>query len=78
MSATIAVQSGGVVIAFAANHATANSSWIGLSERFDEAVEATSFHTGASDAFAFAQDLTVTCDPAATSAVRHLSLVAFR
>jgi hypothetical protein len=79
MSAAIDVSAGGIIVGFATSDATATHTWTNLTERFDEAVEGISSHTGASDAFAAGEtNRTITADPSAATTNQTLVLGAWR
>jgi hypothetical protein len=78
LTTTISCPAGGVIIGAAQNGANASYTWAGITERYDETIEGTISHTGASLAFASAQNnLTVTCTPSASSTEQGLTVLAW-
>jgi hypothetical protein len=71
---SINVDGGGVLVGYAHNWTSGvdtTNAWTNLTERFDQSVETTvpsSNHSGASDAFASSQAVTVTCTPSTFTA----------
>lgn len=76
MVATLDIPANGVAVGVAHGESTPTAFvWTNLTEDYDEFVEATSYHTGASDAFATQQSaLSITCDPNVAAATRIMAL----
>lgn len=80
MSASIDVPAGGILIGVGVNANGGTFAWTNLTEKYDELYEALApgNHTGASDAFAYAQTgLTITCDPSAVGSDNAMALASW-